>query len=587
MKKLIIIKHEILDDIDNEEIIRALPDEFKKVEKIIISVSPVKSNLEDSEDIHWQTAAHMQRVQFDQEIHPRIEENANCTIAYFGMAPIPLAIQMGYLIGPIKKVLVFQRHHETKAWEWKVGDGSVISINAKGIPLDTFEAVGDVIFRVKSSFDIHPELTTDIVKQHTKEVDIETTPYSKDIFSTEKQLMDFANKFSTAIDAVVTFLPKTDTIHLFAAVPVGLAFLLGTKINPNLHPRIQTYHHTKGNYDSALVVQSQNIDAKPLTKKELASVAKLRKELVNEYESIKEFVSEIEKRRKGTDSHTWATPLFLTKVPVSLNEGRWKFMPTIESTPILKSSVSTDKIDTGEQFYDDVSKEWMLDNHFLLALQDRLKTMDKIKQAFRLFIFHESLHFALGLSSYQATGIGRFPRVLEEADFYADVWAMLHEYAYTAHNEGGKKVKSSSTFFASLIGLALETFWAFDTNVDMSRPQIRRVNRYLLWYFVRSELQLLNSEDLSDTIEILSVKPIIDLRGPTIKPDTTGRTNYVFSERPNTIVSLSIYDKSNKIIRATNDVHLPLADIPKAFINRDSDRLNEILIAFCDSIKRI
>jgi len=374
-------------------------------------------------------------------------------------------------------------------------------------------------------------------------------------------------------------------------VPVGVAFLLGTKINPNLHPRIQTYQYSKvngGTYDAALVVQLKNVGVKPLTAKELKEVDKLRKALSKEYEQIQEFVKAITEDRKAIKGNeSWAAPLFKSgNSPKSLNDGRWRFMPIIESTPIMTSTVDVKQKDTGERFYDEFKKTWMLDDNFLFALKTRLKTLEKIKQAFRLFIFHESAHFSLGLSSFQASGIGRFPRVLEEADFYADVWALIHEYGYTLHNAGVKSVQDTPSFFSSLIELALETFWAFDANVDMSRPQIRRVNRYLLWYFMYSQLKLVEYSGVEDVFEALTVKPIIDLRGPATKGDPIGRTEYIFNQNANYSVSLSIYDRMNHIIRATTDVHIPLGDIPKAFIQRNGDRLKEIMHAFCDIVSK-
>lgn len=590
-EKIIIIKHAILDSIEDNEVLSALPDTLNGLDPIIFTVAPVKTTLEESGDIHWQTAADLQRQQFENEILPIINANKTSVIAYFGMSPIPLAVHMGYLIEPIKKVWVFQRHHQTKSWKWIQNSSDPFEIKTNGIPKDRFEATGDVILRVKTSFDINPELTTDLIKQHSKEIDIETSVFNTDVFKTFEQIESFANAYNTCIDAVANYLPKADTIHLFAAVPVGVAFLLGTKINPNLHPRIQTYQYSKingGTYDAALVVQLKNAGVRPLTQEELKEVDDLRNILSKEYEQIKDFVKAITEDRKAVQGKDfWASPLFKNgNSPQPLKEGRWKHMPTIESTPIMISKVDITQKDTGERFYDEFNKTWMLDDNFLFALKTRLKTEEKIKQAFRLFIFHESSHFSLGLSSFQATGIGRFPRVLEEADFYADVWALTHEYGYTLHNSGVKSVQDAPSFFSSLIELALETFWAFDSNVDMSRPQIRRVNRYLLWYFMYSQLKLVQYSNLDDLFEALTVKPIIDLRGPATKGDPIGRTEYIFNQNANYSVSLSIYDRMNRIIRATADIHMPLGDIPKAFIQRNGIRLKEIIHAFCDMVSK-
>ncbi|MCU0435382.1 MAG: SAVED domain-containing protein [Bacteroidia bacterium] len=587
--KIVIIKHTIHNSISNEEVEAALSEELFQSERIFVEVVPVKVSLDESGDIHWPTAARHQKQQFEQEIKPILDSNPDAIVAYFGLAPIPLAAHLGYLVGPFRKTKVFQRHHETKSWKWPNSGNEDKGIALKcREPKELFEMPSDVILRVKTSFDISPEITTELVKEHSREIDIQAKELSKDFFESEAQIERFANDYCNALDSIATFLPKTDTIHLFAAIPVGLAFLIGAKINPNVHPRVQTYQFSKiknGSYEPALALQNQSNDPEQLTGDEKNAVDELRELLIGEYERIKTYTEWVGKNRDNDDT-SWATTIFEKgKIPSKLTEGRWGYMPAISDTPILDSFIDKTVTNSGEQFYDDPRRAWLLDDYFLHALKKRLVEIEKIKQAFRLFIFHESLHFQLGLSSYQAQGIGRFPRVLEEADFYADVWAMINEYGFTRFHSGTAQVLDSSNFFSSLIELAIETFWAFDTNADMSRPQVRRVNRYLIWYYMMAQLRLSKIKGIDDAIERMTVKPIVDLRGPTTKSDPEGRVEYLFNGKASTPISMAVYDYQNRITRLTTDNHIPLQELPKAFITRDGNRLKELLNAFFDAVK--
>lgn len=588
--KIVIIKHAVHNSISNEEVEAALSEELSQSERIFVEVVPVKVSLDESGDVHWPTAARHQKQQFEQEIKPILDSNPDAIVAYFGLAPIPLAAHLGYLVGPFRKTKVFQRHHESKSWKWPNSGNEDKGIALKSRePKELFEMPGDVILRVKTSFDIIPEITTELVKEHSREIDIQAKELSKDFFESEAQIERFANDYCNALDSIATFLPKTDTIHLFAAIPVGLAFLIGAKINPNVHPRVQTYQFSKiknGSYDPALALQNQSNEPEQLTDDEKKTVDELRELLIGEYERIKAYTEWVGKNRDNDDT-SWAATIFEKgKIPSKLTEGRWGYMPPISDTPILDSFIDKTVTNSGEQFYDDPRRAWLLDDYFLHALKKRLVEIEKIKQAFRLFIFHESLHFQLGLSSYQAQGIGRFPRVLEEADFYADVWAMINEYGFTRFHSGTAQVLDSSNFFSSLIELALETFWAFDTNADMFRPQVRRVNRYLIWYYMMAQLRLSKMKDIDETIERMTIKPIVDLRGATTKSDPEGRIEYLFNGAASSTIAMAVYDYQNRIIRITTDNNIPLEELPKAFITRDGNRLKGILNAFFDAVKK-
>ncbi len=52
-------------------------------------------------------------------------------------------------------------------------------------------------------------------------------------------------------------------------------------------------------------------------------------------------------------------------------------------------------------------------------------------------------------------------RVLEEADYIADVWAMIHEYSYSKMHYN-QEAKIEKEFFKEMIEVASKTMWAFD-----------------------------------------------------------------------------------------------------------------------------
>lgn len=60
------------------------------------------------------------------------------------------------------------------------------------------------------------------------------------------------------------------------------------------------------------------------------------------------------------------------------------------------------------------------------------------------------------------------------------------------------------------------TFWMFDAaDLPLSTIPVRRLNRYLIWYWIRIGLE--NVNDLDGVMRLLGTKPILELSGPRVR----------------------------------------------------------------------
>ncbi|MGN8067807.1 SAVED domain-containing protein [Mucilaginibacter sp. 22184] len=115
-KGLIIIKHNFFQPITNEECIAALPEDWKSLDRQFISVAPAVLRLENLYDTDQVQIAMNQRKLFFDSIEPKLRSNAGHKVLYFGLAPIPLAIDLGYQFHNFRDIEVFQLHHVEKIW---------------------------------------------------------------------------------------------------------------------------------------------------------------------------------------------------------------------------------------------------------------------------------------------------------------------------------------------------------------------------------------------------------------------------------------------------------------------------------------
>ena len=139
-------------------------------------------------------------------------------------------------------------------------------------------------------------------------------------------------------------------------------------------------------------------------------------------------------------------------------------------------------------------------------------------QAGRLFLFHEALHYSgrgHWLTREIANGIGQFPKVIEEADYQADVWGLLTEYKYCCMYENSKLNNGLKQFFCNAIDTAVETMWSFvDTGTEQNTVQIRAMNRFWNWYWQWTLIKALPGKgSLNEMVPILLHKPVIEFAG--------------------------------------------------------------------------
>ena len=122
LKDAIVIVHSQLTTVPDECIERAVaPASFgarTRVERINVR----QLALGDLPELDW-GAAHDALIAEIERIRPVLEGSSGLVL-YFGMAPIPLTMELGNRIANTRRALVFQQRHDTKEWRWEATGAS-------------------------------------------------------------------------------------------------------------------------------------------------------------------------------------------------------------------------------------------------------------------------------------------------------------------------------------------------------------------------------------------------------------------------------------------------------------------------------
>lgn len=566
--KTIIIAHYGLDrKITQEECIAAL-DFASSQDNEFIDFEAGHAKLSELYDLPFENIALAQQRKFAEVLKPILDTNSDAHIAYFGLTPIPVAFHLGYLVGNTHTYTIYQLHHKQNKWLAETAipyEGYKFEIIRPALPKEIQKGKGDVTVRIGTSFNIDPQATYEVIPNPANEFDVTlVTPHVDSLFS-QKNIQSVVESFQEVLNAYANKLTDREQIHLFIAGSAGLPFALGTRINPTIYPYVQTYQFSRDQtpkYREAILITKEINDRVALTEQDKAQAHELRESWETQLQNkLKPFIKTI----TGRQWNDWVHSVCESDEEYTSLSSYLK-KPWSDVINIGLTTLKDDKIDLSQKNIEDgfeyieKTNSWLLDDGFLSSVRKRLEKNANvdIMQAGRLFLFHEALHYSSDghrLTREVANGIGQFPKVIEEADYQADVWALLTEYKYCCIYESDKLKDGIKEFFCNAIETAVETMWSFmDTGIELSVVQIRGMNRFLNWYWQWTLIENIKGKGtLAEIVQILLDKPIIEFAGVPL--DLRGyRTYYKLNVRQQSRMQLSAFTKNRVYRFAPNEI---------------------------------
>lgn len=586
----IIIAHHDLDrKISKEECIDAVDDEVRQ-NCTFIDFEVGETKLSDLYSAPFDNIALLQQRKYQDEVLPLLRNNPNSHIIYFGLTSIPVSFYLGTLVGNTYPYTIYQFHHSKKEWVNNVEkprkDYS-FSVLKPILPTEIQKGKGDVVIRVATSYNIDKQSTYEVVPNPSNEFDIELSEPHIDSLYDQKNIQEVVEIFQDVLNCYANKLTDRDKIHLFIASSSGLPFVLGTRINSNIYPLIQTYQfsrHEVPKYKNAILVSRELNNVLPLSESDRKVSQNIRLQWSRQLEkNVKPYITAVTgKKHKDFLDVISNNDVEYKDIKKHLKYP-WNLVPSIDKTSLSIDMINMELVDVGDGFeYKDKSNAWCLDDGFLIGLNRRLekKAPTNIMQAGRLFLFHEALHMSKHghwLTKEIASGIGQFPKVIEEADYQADVWGLLSEYKYSRMYEPERFDIGIKDFFCNSIDTAVETMWSFvDTGQELSTIQVRSMNRFLNWYWQWVLIEKISGQGtLSDVISILFDKPVIELGGAPMQLEgyrTFYKLNYCNGHR----FQLAAFFKNRVYRFAPNQIE----DIIDGFKTLNGDKIKAGLKSF-------
>jgi len=167
--------------------------------------------------------------------------------AVFSLAPIPLAVHLGYLFSDRVELAPFQYDRDQKTWCWDTNCQEFdVNIRMDGLPPSEIVDEIEVTIRVSLSAQIS-QGETNVVVQTPVQVDLFVDRPDVMWLCHPDQLSEFSRTFRVILRDLRRLIPNCSRIHLFYAGPTGGAIVMGQAINPRMNPPVALYEYDRRN----------------------------------------------------------------------------------------------------------------------------------------------------------------------------------------------------------------------------------------------------------------------------------------------------------------------------------------------------
>ena len=194
---------------------------------------------------YWKYTAGSLERQFRERIDNIVVQNPQAHFSVFPIAPIPLIVKLGYLMGDKIQSDVYQKRRHPDRWEWQE-TSSGAKFFAKSYHFSkSGNGVALIVSLSGSKSDEERELFAETVNAEFV-YEIRASIPSVDCISSKDDLSSFWHVYQSTMDTIRTEHPEALDVAVLPAVPVSAAFEMGRRFMPGVYPKLTIYDFAEG-----------------------------------------------------------------------------------------------------------------------------------------------------------------------------------------------------------------------------------------------------------------------------------------------------------------------------------------------------
>ena len=165
----------------------------------------------------------------------------------FSLAPIPLAVHLGFLLSDRVEVNYFQFDRDEKTWKWPKGKRAKadMEILISGLPESLINDPVEVSLSIGLSSSVAEVDVQEAAPNCVSHIAISVEEPDVMWLRSPEQLQNLTQVLRRALAAIRTKVPRCMGIHIFYAGPTSGAVILGQTINPRMNPPVHLYQYSQ------------------------------------------------------------------------------------------------------------------------------------------------------------------------------------------------------------------------------------------------------------------------------------------------------------------------------------------------------
>lgn len=181
---------------------------------------------------YWQSADYCLDNNYKCNVCAKLNNYPNTHFSVFPLAPIPLIMKLGFLMGDKVRANVYQKTKHPDTWEWQ----SVELTNAFKVEQKNFESGDGIAIVLSVTAEIEMESVFKVAAFKTVYI-LRADRQGDESIKSEKDLSAFWHKYKELCES----LKGEEELFVFPSVPVSAAFEMGRRYMVGVYPKMVIY----------------------------------------------------------------------------------------------------------------------------------------------------------------------------------------------------------------------------------------------------------------------------------------------------------------------------------------------------------
>jgi len=216
-----------------------------------IELSTINSPMIDRDAAFWSVEGDSLRRKFNQSVRERLAMRGIHHLSVFALAPQPLLILLGTLLGDIVPCDIYQRHREPPTWNWPSAP-STATFQVQ----ESESKSGPAALVLALSATVTPDRIHSVLGPDASIWTVTVAEPHNDMLKSREQLSDLRTMLRRLLDHIKAVQGQSSPLHIFPAAPVSAAVELGRVHMPKADMPWQIYDQMNalGGFVPALMI---------------------------------------------------------------------------------------------------------------------------------------------------------------------------------------------------------------------------------------------------------------------------------------------------------------------------------------------